>query len=48
MNTALADNYPILQNVVSNKSWDIASWSNDKIYEFSDSNIHEYKWKHKK
>ena len=35
INTALADNYPILQNLVSNKSWDIASWSNDKIYEFS-------------
>ena len=23
----LADNYPILQNLVLNKSWDIAIWS---------------------
>ena len=27
INTTLADNYPILQNFVSNKSWDIAIWS---------------------
>ena len=27
INKTLADNYLILQNLVSNKSWDIAIWS---------------------
>ena len=27
INMTLADNYPILQNLVPNKSWDIAIWS---------------------
>ena len=48
INMTLADNYPILQNLVSNKSWYIAISSNDIIYEFYYLNIHEYEWKHKK
>ena len=42
INMTLADNYPILQNLLSNKSWDIAFGQNDKIYEFYNLNIHEY------
>ena len=41
INMTLADNYPILQNLLSNKSWDITIWSNDKKYEFYYSNIHD-------
>ena len=46
--TTLAANYPILQILVPNKNWDIGIDQNDKIHEFSNLNIHEYLWKHKK
>ena len=48
ISTTLAYNHPFLQNLVSNKSWDIPFDQNDKIYEFSSLNIHEYEWTHKK
>ena len=40
--TTLASNYAILQNLVTNKSLDIAICQNDKIYELSHLNINEY------
>ena len=42
INTTLADNHPILQNLASNKSGDMPFDHNDKMYEFSNLNIHEY------
>ena len=40
--TTLADNYPILQNLVPKKVETQPFDQNDKIYEFSNLNSHEY------
>ena len=42
INSTLADNYPILQNLVSKKVETLPFDQNDKIYEYYNLNIQEY------